>query len=451
MNIQFLGAAGTVTGSRYLVRHGQTTLLIDCGLFQGVKALRNRNWSDFPYPPGDIDAVVLTHAHLDHIGYLPRLVNAGFKGPIYCTEATRALAEILLKDSAHIQEEDARRANKYGYSKHQPAEPLYTTSDVDRTMALFRGIPFDQTLSVQEAELTFYPVGHILGSAFIKLQLGGRSIVFSGDVGRSCDLIMKAPRPLVSSDYLVIESTYGDRLHANNDVVSELQAVIQETAEKGGILMVPAFSVGRVQGLLFAISELKAKDLIPDIPVYLDSPMGIDVTKLYCEFSSEHRLNAEQCHRMCNEVQFVRTPQESQQLMLNKHPKIIVAGAGMLNGGRILHHLIALGDDRRNTLMITGYQANGTRGRALLEGASQIKAYGKYTDIRCTVRQISGLSAHADYNELNDWIQSSETSPNQVFISHGEPAASDSLRRVIKDKSGLNAIIPEMGETFELK
>ncbi|UZE94513.1 MBL fold metallo-hydrolase [Alkalimarinus alittae] len=451
MNIQFLGAAGTVTGSRYLVRHNGTTLLIDCGLFQGVKALRNRNWTRFPFPPVEIDAVVLTHAHLDHIGYLPRLVNEGFKGSIYCTEATKALAEILLKDSAHIQEEDARRANKYGYSKHTPAEPLYTINDAKKTIAQFKTVSFSQPLTINEGAITFYPAGHILGSAFIKLQLGECSVVFSGDVGRPNDLTMKPPHQLVPSDYLVVESTYGDRLHASNDPVSELQTVILQTAKKGGTLMVPAFSVGRVQGLSYAISELKEKGLIPDIPVYLDSPMGIDVTKLYCDFNSEHRLSKEQCHRMCKGITFVKTPQESEKLTMNPHPKIIIAGAGMLNGGRILHHLIAFGGNHRNTLLVTGYQANGTRGRALLDGAKQIKAYGKYTNITCGVRQISGLSAHADYNELVEWLQSSENSPTKVIITHGEPAASDNLRRVLTETLSLNAVIPEMGETIELR
>ena len=450
MNIQFLGAAGTVTGSRYLVRHNGTTLLIDCGLFQGVKALRNRNWTRFPFPPVEIDAVVLTHAHLDHIGYLPRLVNEGFKGSIYCTEATKALAEILLKDSAHIQEEDARRANKYGYSKHTPAEPLYTINDAKKTIAQFKTVSFSQPLTINEGAITFYPAGHILGSAFIKLQLGECSVVFSGDVGRPNDLTMKPPHQLVPSDYLVVESTYGDRLHASNDPVSELQTVILQTAKKGGTLMVPAFSVGRVQGLSYAISELKEKNLIPDIPVFLDSPMGIDVTKLYCDYNSEHRLSKEQCHRMCKGITFVRTPQESEQLTMNPHPKIIIAGAGMLNGGRILHHLMAFGGNHRNTLLITGYQANGTRGRTLLEGAKKIKVYGKYVNITCAIRQISGLSAHADYSELITWLKTSPSLPGQVFITHGEPAASDNLRRVIEEELSIRTTIPEMGETHEL-
>lgn len=449
MKIRFLGAAGTVTGSRYLVQGGNTRLLVDCGLFQGIKNIRSRNWKPFPTDVASIDAIVLTHAHLDHSGYLPRLLREGFSGDIYCTQATRELAEILLNDSAHIQEEDARHANKHGYSKHDPAEPLYTLADARKVMAQFRSVDFGQPFRIGSFTIVMTPAGHILGSACVRLEHGGRSLTFSGDVGRPHDPVMKPPQALANTDYLVLESTYGDRLHAPDQARDRLSEIVHNTADRGGTVLIPAFAVGRAQVMTYLLTDLMAEGRIPTLPIYLDSPMAIDVAAVFQRHHEEHRLNAVQCRRMCADIHYVRSVDESRTLSQGHYPKLIIAGAGMLNGGRILHHLRAFGDDSRNTLVITGYQAEGTRGHALLNGASRLRIYGQEVSIHCRIERLDDLSAHADYQELLDWLTPLQP-PRQTFVTHGEPVAADSLRQKLEHGRHWPALVPEQGDEFDL-
>lgn len=450
MKLRFLGAAGTVTGSRYLLSHQNTRLLIDCGLFQGVKNIRSRNWKPFPFPPGDINAVVLTHAHLDHSGYLPRLMREGFRGPVWCTPATKALAEIMLPDSAHIQEEDARHANRHGYSKHSPAEPLYTSEDAERVLKQFRHQDFGKPFEIGPFRISFSPAGHILGSASVRVECAGKSITFSGDVGRPHDPVMNPPAPLTPTDWLVLESTYGDRLHPVDDSREVLAGIVRDTAGHGGTVLMPAFAVGRAQALMFLLTDLMAQNRIPRLPIYLDSPMAIDVTDVFRHYHHEHRLSRAQCETMCSHVTFVRDANDSQTLSGNSHPKVIIAGAGMLNGGRILHHLQAFGGDWRSTLAIAGYQAEGTRGHALLRGARHLRIYGQETGINCRVAQIDGLSAHADYAELGDWLRPLASAPRQTFITHGEPLAADGLRQHLEREFRWEVVVPEQGDEVDL-
>lgn len=449
MKLRFLGATGTVTGSRYLLEQDHTRVLIDCGLFQGVKNIRSRNWKPFLVNPESIDAVVLTHAHLDHSGYLPRLMREGFKGPIYCTEATHELADILLADSAHLQEEDAYHANRHGYSKHHPAEPLYTRDDAERVMKQFRAVSLHKAFSIGPLTFRLTPAGHILGAACVRVENGSRSITFSGDVGRPHDEVMRAPAPLADTDYLVLESTYGDRRHPEEETRSVLAAIVKETVAKGGTLMLPAFAVGRAQLLTYLLTDMERAQDLPQVPIYLDSPMAIDVAAVFRKHHEEHRLSSQQCEHMCSSIIYTRSKEESQKLALNPHPKIIIAGAGMLNGGRILHHLKAFGGDWRSTLIITGYQAEGTRGAALLRGVTTLRIYGEEIPIKCRIEQMENLSAHADYQELIDWVRPLQA-PRQVFITHGEPVAADSLRQKLEHQMGWSASVPEQGDEVVL-
>ena len=450
MKIQFLGAAGTVTGSRYLLRHGHTSVLIDCGLFQGVKNLRLRNWQPLPFPAEKIDAVVLTHAHLDHSGYLPRLIREGFKGPIYCTRATEALAKILLPDSGRLQEEDAQRANKHGYTKHHPAEPLYTAEEAENSLKYFKTQPYHHSFAIGDIRVRFSPAGHILGSSCVQIEAAGKTITFSGDLGRQNDFVMKAPEPIHNTDFLVIESTYGNRLHPTDDPRTRLKEIVTKTAARGGVIMIPAFAVGRAQELLHLLTQLRAANEIPNIPFFLDSPMAIDATDVFCHYGSEHRLSRDECQALSSGVTYVRDRDDSKRLSAKTTPKIIIAGAGMMTGGRILHHLRAFGSDHRNTLIISGYQAEGTRGYTLLNGATTLKIFGQDIAIRCHIEQMMELSAHADYNEICQWLTHFENPPQKVFITHGEIVAADSLRQKLEARFGWDAIVPETAQEFAL-
>lgn len=450
-NLTFCGAAETVTGSRYLVRVGDLTVLVDCGLFQGFKRLRERNWSPPPFSPKDVDAVVLTHAHIDHSGYLPRLCRDGFSGPVYCTKGTGDLLQILLRDSAHLMEEDAKRAQRGGYSRHASPEPLYTADDAERALERLVCHPFDTPLNIATGmDAEFRRAGHIIGSSTVRLRWDAGSIVFSGDVGRPRDPIMKPPSLLPSADALVIESTYGDRRHPTDEVSDVLAEVINSTAERGGTVVVPAFAVGRAQHLLRLIAELKQQGRIPDLPVSLDSPMAINASRLFCNHVVDHVLSENECHAMCDVADYASTPEASKALDRSDDPRVIISASGMLTGGRVLHHLRRFLPFERNTLLMVGYQAGGTRGRSLVDGTDEIKIHGQYVPVKARVVQVGGLSAHADYSEMLDWLARSEVSPKKVFVTHGEASAADAFRRRLRDRFGWDVVVPTDGSTWEI-
>ncbi len=449
--LRFLGGAETVTGSRALLQVGDSRVLVDCGLFQGYKKLRMRNWAPLPIAPAAIDAVVLTHAHIDHTGYLPRLVADGFRGPVYCTAGTLDLSWILLPDSGYLQEEDARRANKYGYTRHRPALPLYTRDEAVRSLELFRPMPLGTDFEVVPGvSAGFRRAGHIVGSASVRLCVGGVTVTFSGDVGRPHDPIMRPPEPLAATDVLVVESTYGDRRHPAQDPADILARVVHDTVARGGTVVVPVFAVGRAQHLLHLLAMLRSAGRIPDVPVYLDSPMAIRATKLFCAHRDEHALSDEQCHAMCELPRYTNTPDESKAIDRSTTPAVVLSASGMATGGRILHHLRRFLPDARSTVLFVGFQAAGTRGRALIEGADELKIHGQYVPVRARVERIEGLSAHADYAELLAWLRASDLDPARVFVNHGEPAAADAFRRRLRDAFGWEAVVPDQGSTWPL-
>jgi metallo-beta-lactamase family protein len=451
MHIQFLGGAGTVTGSKYLVTTPKARVLVDCGLFQGLKQLRLRNWAPLPVEPASVDAVVLTHAHLDHSGYLPLLVKNGFCGRIYCTPATLELCKLLLPDSGHLQEEDAEYANRHGFSRHRPALPLYTEEDAERSLRQFHAVGVDETFDIGGLQVRLAPAGHILGAAFVILKDGQRQVTFSGDLGRPHDPIMIAPRALTETDYLIVESTYGDRLHPAGDPCDELEPVITRTIRRGGVVVVPAFAVGRAQFLLYCIQRLKAQGRIPaSLPVFLNSPMAVDVTGLYLRFRSEHRLDAAESEATCHTATFVNSVEESKRLNTLHHPMIIVAASGMATGGRVIHHLKAFAPDPHNTILFSGYQAAGTRGAAMLAGAKTIRIHGQDVPVNAEIAALSTLSAHADSAETLHWLRNFTTPPRRTFITHGEPVASDALRLRIERELGWRTHVPEYRETIDL-
>lgn len=451
MTIQFLGATSTVTGSKYLIHAAGKQVLVDCGLFQGFKQLRLRNWGQFPVDPKSIDAVVLTHAHLDHSGYLPLLVKNGYKGPIFCTAATADLCGILLPDSGHLQEEDARYANRRGFSKHRPALPLYTEEDAKRCLSQLRPVEFAQSIKIAPGvDMRLLLAGHILGAAMIEMRCEGRILLFSGDLGRPNDLVMQPPARVEHADFLVIESTYGNRRHDMKDPLDVLADVITRTVARQGVVIIPAFAVGRAQTLLYAIHLLKIARRIPDVPVYLNSPMAVDATNIYHRHRTEHRLTEEQCKSMCTTAKFVNSVEESKALNNKRGPMILISASGMLTGGRVLHHLKAFAPDARNTILLSGFQSGGTRGAALAAGAETVKIHGEQVPIRAEVATLSNLSAHADYVEMLDWLGHFSGPPKQTFITHGEPAAADALRRSIEEKLKWQCTIPDYLERASL-
>lgn len=452
VSIRFLGAAGTVTGSKYLVEHDGQSLLIDCGLFQGYKQLRLRNRDPLPVLPNNIGAVLLTHAHLDHSGYLPLLAKEGFRGTVWATPATRDLAQILLPDSGHIQEADADFANRHGFSKHAPALPLYTEDDAMRSLKLIRTVPMDQTFEPLPGwQARFYGAGHILGAASILLAVGGRRILFSGDLGRPDDVLMLAPEKPPAADTVVCESTYGDREHPDEDVFAELGPALKRCAARGGTAVVPAFAVGRAQALLHAIAQLKSQDDLPhSLPIYLDSPMAINSTGLFARHIGEHRLTAAQCHAMEAVANMTRTTDESKAIALQHGPKVILSASGMATGGRVLHHLAKYLGDHRNMVILTGYQAPGTRGASLAAGATHLRMHGQDLTVRAEIVQLTAASAHADASQLIDWLRSLPAPPQRVFVTHGDPAASDALRQRIEHELKWSALVPEHGSTWRV-
>lgn len=405
--LTFLGAAGTVTGSRHLLQMGDYRLLLDCGLFQGVKKLRLRNWDEFPVKPGSIDAVVLSHAHLDHSGYLPLLVRKGFGGPIYCSEATRDLCEILLADSAFLQEADAAYHNRHKTSRHEVALPLYTRVDVDRTMKQFRTVDFGDRLQLnKDISFRFHRAGHILGAAVVDIEFGERRLVFSGDLGRYNDPLMPDPERVTAADYLILESTYGDREHGKDDIQETLAGIINRTAERGGTLVMPSFAVGRAQLVLYYIGQLRQRGLIPrSLPVFLDSPMAKAASAIYLTHVGDQRLSTAQLHTAYDYVNFVEDQEASKALDSSPMPKIIVSASGMATGGRVLHHLKRYLPSARNTVLFAGFQAPGTRGAYMVGGTATVKIHGSYIPVKAEVQNLAMLSAHADSNELMRWLK----------------------------------------------
>jgi metallo-beta-lactamase family protein len=449
--LQFLGATGTVTGSKYLVSTANQHVLIDCGLFQGLKQLRLRNWDPPPIHPKLLDAVILTHAHIDHSGYLPLLVRQGFRGRVYCTQATRDFCEILLPDSGYLQEEEAEYANRHGYSKHKPALPLYTRADAQRCLSSLFALDYGHEVQLRDdLKFKLMRAGHILGASQVAIERAGIRLLFSGDLGRLNDPIMVPPAPPVDADYLVLESTYGDRLHDATDPKMKLGEIINRTCSRGGTLVIPAFAVGRAQQLMYYISVLKHERAIPDIPVFLNSPMAADVTVLYRKYHAEHRLEGEACDAMCRAAKIVNTVEESKWLNTRTFPMVIISASGMATGGRVLHHLRAFAPDPRNTILFAGFQAAGTRGAAMLAGAREIKIHGQYIPVRAEVAIIESLSAHADYAEIISWAKGFRSPPRQTFITHGEPLAADALRHRLTEQLGWNCRVPEHLETQKL-
>ena len=450
VSITFLGGAGTVTGSKYLVRHDGKSLLLDCGLFQGYKLLRLRNWTPLPIAANQINAVLLTHAHLDHSGYLPLLAKQGFTGHVFATSGTRDLCRILLPDSGHIQEEDAAFANRHGFSKHAPALPLYSRQDALDCLSLIKAVDIGTTFQpIPGWRVTFSSAGHILGAASVLLEVAGRRILFSGDLGRPDDLIMNPPAPAPAADTVLIESTYGDRVHPQEDVLAELAPALKRLAARGGVAVVPVFAVGRAQALLHAIHLLKLRGDIPNsLPVFLDSPMAVHTTHLFEQHPQDHRLSSKETRALTHSATMISSTDESRALASRHGPMVILSASGMATGGRVLHHLAHYAGQHRNMIILTGFQAPGTRGATLASGARSVRIHGRDVELNAEVVQLQSASAHADANQLLAWLRTLPQAPDQVYVVHGELAAADELRKRIQHELGWRAMAPEHASTW---
>jgi metallo-beta-lactamase family protein len=457
--LTFLGAARTVTGSKYLLDTGRHQVLFDCGLFQGLKELRQRNWAEFPVRASEIDAIVLTHAHLDHCGYLPKLVSLGFEGRVFCTSGTSDLCRLVLPDSARIQEEDARQANRHGYSRHRPALPLYTSQDAHRALELLQPVGYDRAMPVAPGiQVTFKPAGHLLGSAWVQVALDGPSpltIVFGGDLGRYGRPVLPDPVACTHADVLLVESTYGNREHVEDDDAARLGNIVRRTAERGGKLIIPSFAIGRVEEVLYWLKTLEDSRSIPVLPVYVDSPMALEALEFYRNRSHEldpdvRPARGEVCAFCTRRFEPVDSPERSKEIMRAKGPSIIISASGMATGGRVLHHLAHGLDDEKNTVAFVGFQAPGTRGRSLVDGASQVKIHGRLVAVAADIEKIDTMSAHADQSELLRWLGAIERPPRQTFLVHGEPEAMSVLQARIRDSLGWEAAMPHLGETVTI-
>lgn len=460
--IQFLGATHTVTGSKHLVQVDGYRTLVDCGLFQGLKQLRMRNWDPFPINPTSINSVILTHAHIDHTGYLPRLVWEGFSGPVYATPATVELARIMLPDSARLQEEEAAYANKVGSTRHSPALPLYTEKDAETALKLFDSVNYHKPVRLTpKLSFEFVTAGHILGSCFVRMRIKDddgeeKTILLTGDIGRYNEPIVRDPAPVEEADYIVLESTYGDRRHPDFDVKAKLAEIINETSRRGGHILIPAFAVGRTQHLLYLIRELEESGEIPVLPVVVDSPMAVSATKLYLRHREEHDLEMkdlvdERKNPMATRrFTLARTVQESKAITASEEPTIVISASGMATGGRILHHLMRRLPDERNTVAFVGFQAEGTRGRRLIDGEGEVKIFGQMVPVRARIERLENLSAHADYEEILRWLSGFKRPPRKVFLVHGESGAMNALKQKITEKFGWSVQIPDYLEKFTL-
>ncbi|WP_339917440.1 MBL fold metallo-hydrolase [Yeosuana marina] len=451
VNINFLGGAGVVTGSKFLLETSEKNILIDCGMFQGLKELRELNWIDLPINVKNIDVVLLTHGHLDHVGYLPRLLKQGFNGKIIGTAPTLAIAEIILKDSAKIQEEDAQRANKENYTKHRPALPFYTMLEAEKTIVLFQVEMIDTWFTLSKnISYRFQYNGHIIGATYIELDINGKRFVFSGDIGRQNDYLLDDPKKPEWADFLFIESTYGNKLHKEEDVEEILSQLIKETILKRGNLIIPSFAVERLQTLIYILWKLYKSNKIPNIPIFIDSPMGNKVLEVFQRFPKWHKLSVSDYKAMCNHVTILESYKETWETIDNKKSKIIIAGSGMVTGGRVLTYLQQLIDEASSTVLLVGYQAEGTRGRQLQDGAHEIKFFGKYYPVKATIKSIESLSAHADQIDLLNWMSNIKNIPKNVFLIHGEPPALDAFRTKIKDTYHWNVTIPKLSDIQKL-
>lgn len=451
VKIHFLGAAGTVTGSKFYIETPQKNILIDCGMFQGIKELRELNWQDLPIDASEIDNILLTHGHLDHTGYLPRLVKQGFAGDIIATAPTLAITEIILRDSAKIHEEEAERANKEGYSKHHPALPFYTKKEVEKTLQYFKSQDKDNWVSLsKDIQFRFRYNGHIIGATFIELNIYGKILVFSGDIGREKDALLYPPQKPDWADFLFIESTYGNKLHPEEDVEEKLITLIKETLCNKGTLIIPSFAVERLQTLMYILWNLYQKNKIPNIPVYVDSPMGNNVLSVFESFSDWHKISQKEYYAICDHIHIVTSYKETWEVIDKPHPKIVIAGSGMVTGGRVLTYLKQCIDTINTSVLLVGYQAEGTRGRQLQEGAHEIKLFGKYYPVKAKIHQIESLSAHADQQELLDWMGAIKNIPENVFLVHGEATAADALRVKIQDTYSWKVKIPKLHEIVEI-
>jgi len=464
LSLAFHGAAGTVTGSRHLLTADGTRVLVDCGMFQGLKKLRLLNWEPTPFEPAGVDHVVLTHIHIDHSGYLPRFVREGFAGPVHATRATRELSDILWFDAAKIQEEDAAHANRKGWTRHRPALPLFTRDDAERAHARVRGFRYGKWFDLgRDLRARFHNMGHILGSAMVEMRVGNgageKGIVFSGDIGRYDMPLHPDPDPCPECDVLVIESTYGDRLHDHEPLMDQLARPIRETFRQGGTVLIPAFAVGRSQMITLILCEAMEAGEIPEVPIHIDSPMAVDATAAYRKFANEDNLDEEVVERVNpatgriypKNVRFHRSTEESKELNDLDGPRIIVSSSGMLSGGRVLHHLRRILPDRRNLLVLVGYQAMGTRGRALLDGKKHLKMHGKHIAVKCRFLDAHGLSAHADRDEMVRWVKTAPAPPKRIFVVHGEPESSEAFAATLRAEFGSEVTVPALGESFELE
>ena len=450
--IQFLGAANTVTGSKFLLHYNNTKILIDAGLFQGLKELRLLNWLPLPVDPKEIDVILLTHGHLDHTGYLPRLTQQGFKGPIYGTGPTLSIAKIILEDSGKIQEEEAKKANSEGYSKHQPAEPFYTVKEAQTTIKLFNEIEPDRWISLSEEIMCRFSYnGHIIGSTFIEIKINDKIIVFSGDIGRAHDPLLFDPKKPEKADYLIMESTYGDQIHPLDQFEEVLKGLISETINNNGVLIVPSFAVERLQMIMYLVWKATQRGFMEHIPIYIDSPMGNRVLAVFDKFHQWHKLNQIEFQQMINYSRIVSSYSETWEVINKKGPKIIVAGSGMVTGGRVLTYLQQFIEKSKTQILLVGYQAEGTRGRKLKEGASEVKIYGKFYQVKAQVHSIESLSAHGDQNDLMDWLSDLKAPPHKIFLVHGEPEAQRALSAELLHKKGWSVMIPKLNDIVKLR
>jgi metallo-beta-lactamase family protein len=451
MKVKFIGAAGTVTGSKILVESNGIRILIDCGLFQGIKPLRELNWEPLPILASTIDFVLLTHGHLDHCGWLPRLVDQGFRGKIYCSAPTKAIAKLILLDSAKIQEEEAEKANKAKYSKHEVPQPLYDVEQAKKVFALFKVVKTNEVVPLDaEISAIFFNAGHIIGACSIELTIENKTLVFSGDVGRDNDALMYPPTKPKKADYVFLESTYGNRLHPISDVKLELEIYINNTVENGGTVIIPSFAVERAQMVMYLLWQLRKEDKIPNIPYVIDSPMGVSAFDIFFDNLKWHKLSIKECVAMGKMFTMISDYKDTIDTIYNKRPKVVIAASGMVTGGRVLSYLERYIELPETTLVIVGYQAEGTRGRKLLEGATEVKIYGKYYQVKAKIHEIEGLSAHGDQKDLLNWLSALENKPEKVFLVHGENQPADELRIKIRERYGFDCSVPLMGQEFEI-